>query len=110
MPNKMPEIAAEMRAEAAQATPSQRRLSKGLHLSLHARPQPDGQLWLLVLSREDVPPGATEIDTCRRVFGVPTTASELTTNRLTSICWIERPIPEGAPVDVAPSAVQAALF
>jgi hypothetical protein len=106
----LPEIARLLRDRAAYSGKASWQLSRGLVLDLYCRAQPDGQLWLLALSREDVPVSTAEIQTCRRAFEVPATASELTTNRLTSICWIERPTEDVALVDTTPSVTQVALL
>ena len=106
---RLPEIAQLMRDRAAYSGKASWQLSHGLMLDLYQRSQADGQIWLLVLSREDVPPGTTEIQTCRTAFQIPGDASALTTNRLTSIRWIERPA-DVVPVETAPSVAQATLL
>ena len=87
-------VAAAMYIEAERAGQASRTLTRGLHLWLcHAD---DG--WLLALQRDDVPPSATEIATCRRDFAVPADAQQLTTGRFTGLYWTGRPARADAPV------------
>jgi hypothetical protein len=72
-----------MYIEAERAGQASRTLTRGLHLWLCRAD--DG--WLLALQRDDVPPSATEIATCRRDFAVPADAQQLTTGRLTGLYW-----------------------
>jgi hypothetical protein len=85
-------VAAAMYAAAARDGQASRDLSGGLHLWLcHA-----DDAWMLALQRDDVPPSATEIATCRRDFAVPADAQQLTTGRFTGLYWTGRPAPDPA--------------
>jgi hypothetical protein len=87
-------VAAAMYIEAERAGQASRTLTRGLHLWLcHA-----DDAWLLALQRDDVPPSATEIATCRRDFAVPAAAQQLTTGRFTGLYWTVRPAPDPASV------------
>jgi hypothetical protein len=92
--NALQRIAQAMRAQAEQAGQASRDLSGGLHLWLY---QVDDAL-MLALQRDDVPPSATEIATCRRDFAVPASAQQLTTGRFTGLYWTVHPARDPEPV------------
>jgi hypothetical protein len=92
--NVLQRVAAAMYAAAARDGQASRDLSGGLHLWLcHA-----DDAWLLALQRDDVPPSAIEIATCRRDFAVPADAQQLTTGRLIGLYWTGRAAHADAPV------------
>ena len=81
----LPEIAADLREAACTHGQAHATLGRGLRIDVYHR----DALWLLWLTRDDVPPGDEEVRTCRRNFHVPDGAVELRTNRLISIVWQE---------------------
>lgn len=107
MKKTLADIARDMRLLAIDEGQAAVLLKRGLYIDLYQRLRCDERLWMLVLQREDVPPSPVEINTCRIAFRVPADASELSTCRLTSICWLE-PLRLAAPAE--PQLIQEALL
>jgi len=80
---KLSDIAFDMWHELGRKDVSRRSLAGGLDLELHKLEDAHE----LHLSRPAVVPGATEIDICRRVFGVPPDAERTNDNTMIVLRW-----------------------
>ena len=83
------ELAELMHATATRTGSAHRTLSGGLQLNLYRSSGLDGVRWMLVLSREDVPPSVQEIAIVRRDFDVPRQAGQVATGRMVTLTWTE---------------------
>jgi len=101
MASKLDEMAASALASVRSVEQGwfQMRLARGLRVVLERQ----GARWRLALGRPDVAPSAMEVEICRRAFGVPEGAAELSkvtahvepktqtrvTFRVVELSWVE---------------------